>query len=222
MSFEQLKKNTVSSKGQLEPTKFVTFEPGNGLKAMFVGNSITLHGPNAGLGWQGNWGMAASSKENDYVHVCIEKIKQEHPDVSVCICQVAEWERNYKTGSEKLYLFERAREFDADVIISRFTENCPPDDFDNDAFYNEYSKLMSYLDKSGNAKKIITTSFWYHPANDIMKKYADEKGCAFVNLSDLGEKDEMKALGLFEHAGVSHHPGDLGMKTIAERIMEKF
>ena len=55
-----------------------------------------------------------------------------------------------------------------------------------------------------------------------MKKYADEHGCEFVNLSDLGEKDEMKALGLFEHAGVSHHPGDLGMKNIAERIMEKF
>ena len=164
MEFNQLKKNTVSAKGQLEPSKFVTFEPGDGLKVMFVGNSITLHGPNVDLGWHGNWGMAASSKENDYVHVCINKIRKEHPDVSVCICQVAEWERSYKTGSEKLSLYENAREFEADVIISRFSENCSHEEFDNDVFYNEYSELISYLDKSGNAKKSSQ-----HPSGIILQ-----------------------------------------------------
>lgn len=224
MSYEQLKKNTVSAKGQLEQSKFVTFEnqSGSGIRVMFAGNSITLHGPNEGIGWYGNWGMAASAKEKDYVHLCMAEIRKTHPDAAFCICQVAEWERTYKTGSEKFPLFENAREFEADIIISRLCENCPHEEFDADLYYEEYTKLMTYLDKSGKAKKIITTSFWKHPSNEPMERYAKRYDEAFVDLSDLGEQDEMKATGLFEHAGVAHHPGDLGMKTIAERIMEKF
>ena len=39
------------------------------LKVLFVGNSITLHGPKADIDWHGNWGMAATSADKDYVHL---------------------------------------------------------------------------------------------------------------------------------------------------------
>jgi hypothetical protein len=78
--------------------------------------------------------------------------------------------------------------------------------------------LANYLNADGEAKIIVTTGFWRHPGDAQLISYAKNHFLPLVGLGDLGEKDEMKAVGLFEHTGVAHHPGDLGMKTIAERI----
>ena len=36
----------------------------------------------------------------------------------------------------------------------------------------------------------------------------------------LSEKDEIKALGLFEHNRVAGHPRDFGMQAIAKRVCD--
>ena len=68
---------------------------------------------------------------------------------------------------------------------------------------------------------MLSTAFWHHPLDGAIEEYAAEKGLPIVLLGDLGVKDEMKALGLFEHEGVANHPGDLGMQTIAERLFSE-
>ena len=220
--FSEMKKNTVDSANQLKKSQFVRIvnPDGSGKRIMFVGNSITLHGILPEIGWHNEWGMAASSLDKDYVHQLISKTQEINDDATFCICQVAQWERDYKIGSSKLDLFEAARDFNPDIIVMRFIENCPGADFETDTFKKELDVLLNYLNKSGNAKIIMTTAFWHHPGDDAIKEYSKEKQLPLTELGDLGELNEMKAIGLFDHEGVANHPGDLGMKNIAERIFD--
>lgn len=221
--FKQIEKNTVKSENQLKKSQYVTYinPDGKGKRIMFVGNSITLHGIKEDIGWMNEWGMAASSQDKDYVHRMMSLIDEISADSAFCICQVAAWESEYKDGSKLHMLFDKAREFHADVIIMRFVENCPGKGFDGEIFKKELNSLLSYLNPEDGAKIIMSTGFWRHPADETITEYAKENDLPLVELGDLGEKDEMKAIGLFEHEGVANHPGDLGMEKIAERLFEK-
>lgn len=64
--------------------------------------------------------------------------------------------------------------------------------------------------------------FWqYEPFDKAVERLAKDKGYGFASLRDLGDRDEMKAHGKFEHAGVAAHPGDKGMAEIASRIYKQ-
>lgn len=215
-----LEKNTVSAQNQLKNSKYVRFFGDDGVKILFAGNSITLHGVKEDIGWFNEWGMAASAKENDYVHKTVEMLSSTYSKISFCICQVAEWELNYKNGVSVLCDFQEARDFNADIIIMRMGENCPKKDFDKAVFCEQYDKLISYFNPKATAKVILTTGFWYHPFDEAVIEYGKTNNLPVITLGDLGEKDEMKATGMFWHSGVAHHPSDLGMFNIAKRIVD--
>ena len=77
---------------------------------------------------------------------------------------------------------------------------------------------MRYLNPTEHAKILLTTGFWRHPGDAGIMELGEEFGFPLVQLGDLGEREEMKAIGLFEHTGVANHPGDRGMEEIARRI----
>ena len=219
----ELQKNTVKAENQLPENEYVRFErsDASGLKVLFLGNSITRHGVNEGLGWLHDHGMAASAKEKDYVHILMRQIGERHPNASFCICQCAEWERNYKDGRSAYHLFESARNFSADIIIVRLIENCSYRELDPKTFKESLLHFLTYLNASGKAKLVMTTGFWKHPGDAVLREIAAENAYPLAELGDLGEMPEMKAIGLFAHTGVANHPGDLGMEMIAKRIFEK-
>ena len=217
--YNQAKKNNVEAQNQLKSdcVKFYN-KNGKGIRVMFAGNSITIHDIKKEIGWLGEWGMAASKKENDYVHILMKKILQSDADASFCICHVSDWEKNYKSGHSLFDMYKNAKEFNADIVVARFVENCPIENFEGEVFKNEYEKFADYLCNSEKASLIYTGGFWKHPGNVQIADIAAERKVPFVELSDLGEADDMKAIGLFSHNGVANHPGDKGMKTIADRI----
>ena len=221
--YAQMAKNTVDSKNQLEESRVVRFHniEGGGKRVMFVGNSITLHGIAPQIGWHLECGMAASAPEKDYVHLLEKAVLEVAPDTAFCICQVADWERKYKCGEETYPQYAYARAFNADVIVLRFIENCPGADFEPDVFYRSLCNFAEYLNADGKAKIIVTTGFWRHPGDPQLRAFAKDHAYPLVELGDLGQDNKMKAVGLFEHTGVANHPGDEGMKNIAERIAKE-
>jgi len=38
-------------------------------RVLILGNSITIYSPAPQIGWYGDWGMAAGSKDKDFVHI---------------------------------------------------------------------------------------------------------------------------------------------------------
>lgn len=216
----QLEKNTVKAVNQLPESQYVSFptRQNDGARVLFVGNSITRHGPKPDIGWTHDWGMAASARAQDYVHQTMRRIADHGVRACACIAQVAAWERQYADGRALLPLYETARAFRPDFIVWRAIENCPAAQFDDAAFRDNLRALIDYLNADGHARVIWTTSFWHHTGDDAIRAAARARGEALVELGDLGEQDAMKAVGLFAHGGVANHPGDAGMQEIAARI----
>jgi hypothetical protein len=122
-------------------------------KMLFLRNSITLHGPASAIGWTGNWGMAASDQEKDYVHLLTAEIARNagaRPEIQVR--NIADFERGHD-GFEIEAIYKKELEFEA----------------------------------------------------DLAKLGRDEANVA---------RSERK----IEHAGVAAHPGDKGMRAIADAL----
>lgn len=215
--------NTVSAVGQIDVNKFVSiFKRGGQKRVLFFGNSITRHEPNPSLGWYGDWGMAASAKEKDFVHLVVAELDKRFGTVDYCIAQGAMWEWGYRNSEEVLKeYYSEVKDFDANIIVIRIGENITAAKHLQVNCKPYFAKAVDFLVGPGAEKVIITDMFWYSIYNDCFREVCEEKGHTFCHLTDLENDERTMAKGLFEHAGVAGHPGDFGMQCIADRILEK-
>ena len=210
--------NTVPASGQMINSSEVSFlgDIQAPIRILVFGNSITRHGPKSEIGWHGDYGMAASCAEKDYVHRLYAKLTESGRDVYMRIRQTAAWELDFLAGNY-LSRFDGEKEFGADFIIFRLGENVKR--ADRPYFCEAAKNLIDHVN-SKRGKVLITTCFWRNEVLDeALKGLADANGYA---LADIGcKEDRLMALGLFEHSGVAAHPGDEGMEFIANKIFEK-
>ncbi|MEI6519564.1 MAG: SGNH/GDSL hydrolase family protein [bacterium] len=195
-------------------------------RILFLGNSITNHAPKPDIGWDGNWGMAASAIEKDYVHLLLQRITNYDGVEPVAqIENIADFEREYATfditGKFKSYA-----NFNADIIVLAIGENVPGLETEDDKinFSNAITALLTLLLKGNSPTLLVRSTFWADPVKDaILQQKCFEAGGTFVDISGLckNELNFARSERDYEHAGVAAHPGDAGMAAIADAIFNE-
>ncbi len=218
--------NTVPGVKQLQENEYLRFKaaPEAVKKVLIVGNSITRHAPKADIGWYGDWGMAASEPEKDYVHLVEKGLAKRFGAISLCVAQAAEWESHEHAEKGRILAeyYQPAADFAADIVIVRIGENIDISKTNVQELAEDFAEMIRFFGgKRPGVQVILTGLFWWFPEHEkAVALVAEQEGYPFVVLKDLGIDDQMTAKGLFEHEGVAGHPGDLGMQKIAERILE--
>lgn len=194
-------------------------------KVLFLGNSITLHGPAPEIGWTGDWGMAASAREKDYVHLLLGHItKAAGKEPQVKVRNIADFERQLSQYKIEDGL-KAELAFEADLIILAIGENssAPTSEAAKKEFLAANKELMTRLTKMGKPKLIVRSQFWPDPVKDgLLQEACKEAGGTFVNIAKLGADptNAAKSERQIEHAGVGGHPGDKGMAAIADALWD--
>lgn len=193
-------------------------------RVLFLGNSITLHGPAPAIGWTGNWGMAASAEHLDYVHLVTAGIAAASGvQPKIMVRNIADFERGYDTYNVKESL-KSELEFQADMIIVAVGENVSEltTDEAKAKYKAAFSGLLRELRKHGEPVLFVRGSFWANTVkDDAMRAAAQGAEATFIDIAALGvdESNLARSERQIEHAGVAGHPGDKGMKAIADAIL---
>jgi hypothetical protein len=200
-----------------------------------LGNSITKH--DIMPFWWGLWGMAATERSKDWVHVLQSKLQVKEP-TAVCngynVVHYGMWEQNH--GSTDLSLFDQLLVNGTDLVVLRLGENV--------AVLTNYTEhlleLMDYIWSKLPSVDIIL-------AGEVMdanvqkdaatKAAADARGVPFIDLSYMwGQSQYLSNVNTQVYGddnqwhtisdggdiapGVAAHPGDIGHEAIANSIFE--
>ena len=181
-------------------------------KVMIIGNSIMKHGVAPQLGWNSDWGMAATAQEKDYAHLLHRKIcdlvKQE---------KAPELQLTWISSEKEMKGWDALKGNDADVIVIQISDNYRGKK-NKEEFQNNYSQMIRDLRGDRDPIIVCLTNWGDGPLNEMIRAAAAGNGVLSVNLAPLAADPANKAgsEGHFKNGGVNWHPGDRGMAKIAE------
>jgi hypothetical protein len=187
-------------------------------RVLILGNSIVKHPPRASLGWTGNWGMAASCQDSDFVHLLQKRLLERNPDTDFKLGLIVSFERKFwvlDTLALKQY-----KAYEADIIILKMGENVSDYYALKNGLDLHLAKLIRFVAHGRTCKIFVVGSFWPNKNTDrLIQKACQETAVHYVDLLGLyDDRVQNTALGMFPDPGVCKHPSDRGMKHIADRI----
>lgn len=223
--FAKTKSNSDAETFRQNCKKYVT---GGGYNYLAIGNSITLH--EIDDYWWSLCGMAASELSKDYFHLVTEELMKHNSLVNSYAYGSSVWETMAHDRAEALSLIDPYLNEHINLITIQLGENA----IDLTTFESDYEYLIRHIkQKCPNAQIITVSDFWENGERDKMKFRASER--CNVRVADISAiKDnhdymcgiDSEVIGddgekhIVKHAGVANHPGDKGMRYIADRIIE--
>lgn len=187
---------------------------------VILGNSIVRHAPKADIGWTHNWGMAASAPDSDFVHLLTARFHAATPGSQIAARNIAEWEGAF--WKYDLTRLDSLRQMHPDLLVVRIGENVNPDSAQTHDFPKHLGRLIAYLNNNSKTKVVVFGSFWDSPVvGPLEQAMCKVQHLKFVSLSTLSaDTTNTAGLRMFPNPGVAHHPGNKGMRLIAQTIWQ--
>lgn len=185
-------------------------------EVVIIGNSIRQHGKAPQIGWNYDWGMAATSQDKDYVHVLYKKIcdklaktQKTAPKLSLPGGVVEKDFSKWDPSVTKT----------ADIIIIQLGDNFR-NPLTEEKLQKPYEAMIKDLKGDRNPVIICVSNWGGGKMSELISEAAKNQGAMFVPLGKLADDplNKAKSEGHFSHGGVNWHPGDRGMEAIAGAI----
>lgn len=193
----------------------------NNLKILILGNSIT-GAPSQITNWQDCWGVAASAPEKDFVHLLkgnfVDALKYEPRLVAY---NLSGFERNFPTFD--LNSLDSLKKYNADLIILRFGDNVLKDMAIKGHFWEKFEELANFINQNENQVIFCTSSYYPNRNVDaIMKAVCEKKEISFIDITSIyyDKSNRASSERNIENSGIGSHPGDKGMRMIADILWE--
>jgi alpha-galactosidase len=183
-----------------------------------IGNSITLHAPNTSIGWSGSWGMGASAESKDFSAQLADLLSASIKRASTLKrFNISNFEKDPDNPPPPNVVTTALA---ADIVVIELGDNVHSASLET--FQRQYGDLLGRIHSSSNIL-LCTSTYWPRPQFSAAIKAACLKaGGIFVNIGEIHTKVSNNA-GYLTSAtdDVKNHPGDQGMKKIAEAIHQQ-
>lgn len=199
-------------------------------KVAIFGNSLTSN--------TGGIGMAASDQYHDWYYLTSQYIKSHNPNAVINDrLNVSTWEQA-ETSANRQSIFENTIKpqlsADTDLVILQLGDNVNSDARKATIEEDSRTLINNIKQISPNAEVYWLASWFGNP--DLIGKIHNAclaAGATHININDLNTKANQSSIGATRtgldgkswqvvNPGAAVHPGDAGMKAIADRLIANF
>ena len=194
------------------------------LRIAFFGNSITAHEPNiTEQQWPWFHGMAATQPDLDYVHrvqLGMAARLSVVPEIEIVSADINRMTPPLDLVSGETLDGDRmVWEFAPDIVVIAMGDNASLDTPQSE-WLRIYQQIVEW---TPSATKRIAVGLWQNPPDSreqMVIEAAEATGMVYVAIHDLHVEGVTDGTPHgYLHGGVRWHPGNEGMRLIAERIL---